>query len=71
MPIYEYKGRNPQGEVVKGQLEGASTSEIASHLMNTGITPVDIHELVVKQTDALQNLKQALFNRAPDINELL
>ncbi|OUR64711.1 MSHA biogenesis protein MshG [Methylophaga sp. 42_25_T18] len=71
MPIYEYKGRNPQGEVVKGQLEGTSTSEIASHLMNTGITPIDIHELVVQQTDALQNLQQALFNRAPDINELL
>ncbi len=71
MPIYEYKGRNPQGEVVNGQLEGTSSSEIATHLINTGITPVDIHELVTKQTDALQNLKHSLFNRAPDINELL
>lgn len=71
MPIYEYKGRNLQGEEISGQFEASSTSETATHLMNTGITPVDIHELEIRSSDTLENLKQSLFNRPPDINDLL
>jgi len=71
MAIYEYKGRNQQGEAVNGQLEAASSSETATHLINTGITPIDIHELEVKQADVVENLTESLFNRPPDINDLL
>jgi len=42
MAVYAYRGRNPRGELVQGRLEGADTGAVADHLVNTGITPIDI-----------------------------
>jgi len=42
MALFAYKGRNPRGELVQGRLEGADTSAVADHLVNTGITPIEI-----------------------------
>ena len=42
MPYFTYKGRDASGKLVKGTLEGASSSAIADRLMATGITPLDI-----------------------------
>jgi MSHA biogenesis protein MshG len=41
---FAYQGRNARGELVKGVLEGASSSAVADQLFNTGITPVHIDE---------------------------
>ena len=71
MPIYEYKGRNQQGEAINGQFEAASSSETATHLTNIGITPIDIIELKTPQSNDLESYTQSLFTRPPDINVLL
>jgi len=42
MPHFQYKGRNPRGELVQGYLEAATVDTVASQLMNTGVTPIDI-----------------------------
>jgi MSHA biogenesis protein MshG len=42
MAVFAYRGRNPRGELVQGRLEGADTGAVADHLVNTGITPIDI-----------------------------
>lgn len=42
MATFAYKGRNPRGELVQGRLEGADTGAVADHLVNTGITPIEI-----------------------------
>lgn len=42
MPQFQYRGRNQRGEVVTGRLEAASADAVATQLMNTGVTPVDI-----------------------------
>ena len=42
MAVYAYKGRNKQGDLVEGTLEGNDSGAIADQLMNTGITPTDI-----------------------------
>lgn len=42
MPSFAYRGRNPRGELVQGRLEGSDTAAIADHLLNTGITPIEI-----------------------------
>ncbi len=42
MPVFSYKGRSTHGDLVQGTLEGADSSAIANHLLNTGITPVEI-----------------------------
>jgi MSHA biogenesis protein MshG len=71
MPIYQYKGRNQQGELITGQLDAVSSSETATHLINTGITPVDIHEQEQQQPNVLDNFIKSFFNPPPDITELL
>jgi MSHA biogenesis protein MshG len=42
VPQFAYQGRNARGELVKGVLEGTSSSAVADQLFNTGITPVHI-----------------------------
>ncbi len=42
MGVFAYKGRNPRGELVQGRLEGADSGAVADHLINTGITPIEI-----------------------------
>jgi MSHA biogenesis protein MshG len=42
MALYAYRGRGTRGELVTGTLEGADQGAVATQLMNTGVTPVDI-----------------------------
>jgi MSHA biogenesis protein MshG len=42
MPVFAYKGRSANGELVRGTLEGADTGAVADQLFNTGITPTEI-----------------------------
>src|SRR5574340_507904 len=42
MAVFAYKGRNGQGDLVEGTLDGEDSGAIADQLMNTGITPTDI-----------------------------
>lgn len=42
MPYFHFKGRNARGELITGTFEGADAGVVADHLMNTGVTPVDI-----------------------------
>jgi MSHA biogenesis protein MshG len=44
MAVFAYKARNPRGELVEGRLESSDSSAVADHLLNTGITPIDIRE---------------------------
>jgi MSHA biogenesis protein MshG len=44
MPQFAYQGRNARGELVKGVLEGATSSAVADQLFSTGVTPVHINE---------------------------
>ncbi len=44
MPQFAYQGRNARGELVKGVLEGPTSSAVADQLFSTGITPVHINE---------------------------
>ena len=44
MASYVYKGRNSQGELVFGKLEGGSAEDVAKHLYNSGVTPITVEE---------------------------
>ncbi|MBR9729064.1 type II secretion system F family protein [Shewanella intestini] len=50
MAIFEYRGRDPQGQPVKAQLEAADESSAADTLMSRGIIPIELRE--VKQAKA-------------------
>jgi len=42
MPFFSYKARDARGELVSGVLEGPDSGAVATQLLNTGITPLDI-----------------------------
>ena len=44
MAQFAYQGRNARGELVKGVLEGPTSSAVADQLFSTGVTPVHINE---------------------------
>ena len=71
MAIFEYKGRDNSGSLITGDMEGVSSAAIASNLLSTGITPVNITEKVEKKD--LFNLSGGLFKnrKPPDISEMV
>ncbi len=44
MPMFEYRARSPQGQLINGRFEGTNSDAVASKLIEGGITP-----LVIKQ----------------------
>jgi len=42
MPHFAYKGRDGQGQLVQGVLEGADSGAVAGQLFGTGVTPLEI-----------------------------
>ena len=42
MPVYAYKGRSANGDLVQGTLEGTDSGAVADILFGTGITATDI-----------------------------
>ncbi|MET0356591.1 MAG: type II secretion system F family protein [Cellvibrio sp.] len=48
MAIYQFKGRNPDGRLINGQVEAANTDAAANQLLGRGIIPVTMEEQLVK-----------------------
>ncbi|HMY39707.1 MAG TPA: type II secretion system F family protein, partial [Marinagarivorans sp.] len=51
MTSFTYQGRNSQGQLVEGRLDGASADVIANQLMSRSITPVSI--VAVKEASSV------------------
>lgn len=67
MPVFNYRGRNKQGEIVKGLLDADDENSAADQLMQRAIIPIEITEVnEVAQFDLM-----TLFGRKVDLDELL
>jgi MSHA biogenesis protein MshG len=72
MGLFHYKGRNKEGEVVTGEFEATDSNETANHLLNVGITPINIQVVEEKQSDdALSFLNNLLIDNKPKLNDLM
>lgn len=71
MPLFHYKGRNKAGDIVTGEFEADSTDQTASHLINIGITPVNIGPVEDKKDDVLAVLKSLSIEKKPQLNDLI
>jgi len=71
MPLFAYKGRNTRGALVEGRVDAASMDEVASELMNTGITPIDIIQQGVGTVDASKTVLGYLRSRPPSLEDLI
>ena len=56
MPFFSYSGRNASGALVKGVLESADMGAVASQLLGTGITPVDIQPAVAPEKNTEEGI---------------
>lgn len=70
MPHFQYKARNSRGDSLSGELEAGSADAVASQLLNSGITPIDIREVQPKR-DILQELSRRFGTSRPTLDDLI
>jgi len=70
MPAFAYKGRNSRGDLISGVVEANSMDAVASQLINSSITPIDISEKAAGANE-LGELWAKLTARSPNITELI
>jgi MSHA biogenesis protein MshG len=70
MANFRYRGRGRRGDMMEGALEAASADAVASQLMNSGITPIEISE-VQPQLDVASLWRQIRGPVPPDLAELI
>ena len=71
MPTFAYKGRDKQGGLVQGAMDGISRDAIAGELMKQGVTPTSIQEKEEK-ADVMAALKQhPLLKKKVNLDDLV
>lgn len=71
MPVFNYKGRNASGALVEGKVDAATIDAVASQLVNTGITPIDILQQGGDKADVSNSVLEYLRNRRPSLDDLI
>ncbi|MCL4142168.1 UNVERIFIED_CONTAM: hypothetical protein GTU68_025877 [Idotea baltica] len=72
MGLFHYKGRNQDGEVITGEFEAENSSDIATHLLNVGITPINIEAVTQKQSQNTNKLLSSFrIETKPQLTDLL
>ncbi len=70
MAQFRYRGRGRRGDLVEGALDALTAEAVASQLMNSGITPIDIKEAVA-QLDVASVWRRLGANRPPELVDLI
>jgi len=70
MALFQYQGRNPRGELVKGNLEAGSSAAVATQLFNSGITPIDISLARAASDDVFAALRRRFNDKKPQLSDL-
>jgi MSHA biogenesis protein MshG len=70
MPNYAFKGRSGNGQMVDGEIEGASSNAVAGLLMDRGVIPISIVEKKT-QVDVIEVLKDRFDLHQVSIEEML
>lgn len=70
MPLFQYKARNPRGDAVQGRLDAPNADAVATQLLNSGITPIDIVEAEAS-SDIMLKLRERLASRKPTLDDLI
>lgn len=70
MPVFQYTGRNNQGQAVDGNIEANSADAVATQLLNTGVIPVDITQAKKEQKTNSFNFDFSK-NKKPTLDDLV
>jgi MSHA biogenesis protein MshG len=71
MAKFNYRARTNTGAAVQGVLEAANMDAVASQLLQTGITPIQISKAEESQPGALDGLSRYLGFGKPGIDDLI
>ena len=70
MPTFQYTGRDNQGQAVNGNIEANSADAVASQLLSTGITPLNIDQ--AQEEEKSNNLNFDFSkNKKPTLDDLV
>ncbi len=70
MALFRYKARNSRGDSVSGEIEAGSADTVATQLVSSGVTPVDIRQVREKR-DFISELEELLTNTKPSLDDLI
>lgn len=70
MALFRYKARNSRGDSVAGEIEAGSADAVATQLVNSGVTPIDIRR-VRENRDFISELEALFTNTKPSIDDLI
>lgn len=70
MPVFAYKGRTAQGDLVNGRMEAESADAVANQLFNTGVTPIDI-ATAPAPNPVFAQLRRAVGAQQPGLDDVL
>ncbi|MEO6293020.1 MAG: type II secretion system F family protein [Burkholderiaceae bacterium] len=71
MAIYAWRGRNPRGEAVQGQLEALSEGGVADQLLSMGVAPVHIAVAVAPVETSTDNWLATLSRKPLVVEDIL
>ena len=71
MAIYAWRGRNPRGEAVQGQLEALSEGGVADQLLSMGVAPIHIAVAVVPVETSTDNWLAHLSRKPVVVEDIL
>ena len=70
MPLFLYTARNASGDALQGRIEAISEDAVASQLLNSGITPIEINEQQAA-SDLGKQFNTWLRSRKPKLQDLI
>lgn len=70
MPTFAYKARNNRGDAVKGEIEAASADAVATQLLNSGVTPIEITASQAKK-EFFKDINIQLGSNKPTLDDLI
>ena len=71
MPTFQYTGRDNQGQAVDGYVEANSVDAVATQLLNTGITPLNITQAEKEQKESSSLNFDFNKNKKPTLDDLV
>lgn len=71
MPTFQYTGRDNQGQTVDGNVEANSVDAVATQLLNTGITPLNIIQAEKEQKESSSLNFDFSKNKKPTLDDLV
>jgi len=71
MAAFAYRGRDGSGSSVHGVIEAETAGAVASQLMTTGVTPIEITEAESAEPEERGSNLSRLLQRGPSVDELI